>query len=140
MGFKIVEDIVSGDFVFDAAGNTLEELFTSCAEACFSAMTKLTKVEAADEFSISIEGDDFEELLFNFLSELIYLKDTEKTFFSKFEVSISEDSKSLKSLALGEKIDYDKHEIKTDVKAVTYHKMKIVRIDGGFKVRVILDL
>jgi len=140
MSFKIVEDIVSGDFVFDAFGETLEEMLISCAEACFSATTDLSGVDAIDEFSIVVEGEDLNELLFNFLAELIYLKDTERIFLSKFELKLSDNNSTLKAVARGEKIDYDKHEIKTDVKAVTYHKLEVKQTDSGFTVRVMLDL
>lgn len=140
MSFKIVEDIVSGDFVFDAFGKTLEEMLISCAEACFSATTDLSKVDAINEFSIEVEGEDLNEILFNFLAELIYLKDTERIFLSKFELKLLDNNSILRAVARGERIDYDKHEIKTDVKAVTYHNLKINKTDSGFEVRVTLDL
>lgn len=140
MGFKILEDIVSGDFVFQAFGNTLEELFVCCAEACFSAMTELAGVEPQDEFTIDLEADNIDDLLFDFLAELIYLKDAEKIFLSEFDIDIDADNVSIKSVARGEKIDYNKHEIKTDVKAVTYHNLRIAKTAEGYEVKVILDL
>lgn len=140
MGFKIIEDIVSGDFVFQASGNTLEELFASCAEACFSAMTELAGVEPIDGYRVDVEADNIDDLLFNFLAELIYLKDTEKIFLTKFDIDIDVDNVSLKSIARGERIDYNKHQIRTDVKAVTYHDLQIKKPRDGFEVKVILDL
>ena len=140
MGFKILENIVSGDFAFEASGETLEDLFTSCAEACFSAMAELSKVEQLIDYSIDISADSLDDLLVDFLSELIYLKDAEKIFFSRFDIDIDTDNISLNAVARGEKIDYNKHEIKVDVKAATYHNLEIKRVEKGFKVKVILDL
>jgi SHS2 domain-containing protein len=61
-------------------------------------------------------------------------------FLSKFDIDIDVDDLSLKSIAWGERIDYNKHEIKTDVKAVTYHNLQIKKLQKGFEVKVILDL
>ena len=140
MGFKILENIVSGDFAFEASGETLEDLFTSCAEACFSAMAELSKIEPKIDYSINISADNLDDLLVDFLSELIYLKDAEKIFFSRFDIRIDNDNISLNAVAQGERIDYNKHDIKVDVKAATYHNLEIKRVEKGFKVKVILDL
>jgi len=140
MSFKVIEDIVSGDFAFEASGNTIEELFESCAQACFSAMTELSGVDAVSDCPVNVSAENLDDLLFNFLAELIYLKDTEKIFFSEFDINIDVINVSLNSVARGERIDYTKHDIKTDVKAVTYHNLKVERTEKEFRVRVILDL
>ena len=123
MGFKILENIVSGDFAFEASGETLEDLFTSCAEACFSAMAELSKIEPKIDYSINISADNLDDLLVDFLSELIYLKDAEKIFFSRFDIRIDNDNISLNAVAQGERIDYNKHDIKVEVKAATYQNL-----------------
>jgi SHS2 domain-containing protein len=138
--FEIRDDIASADFIFDAYGDSLNELFVSCATACFSAMTDLETVAPIKEFSIELNGDNAEELLYGFISEIIYLKDIEKIFLSAFDVDIAPDRKSLKAVVTGEPIDYDKHTIKTDVKAATYHELEISKLDGGFKAHMVLDL
>ena len=138
--FKIVEDIPSADFIFDAFGESLDELFANCAEACFSAMTDIDKVERLNSFNVEVTGETAVDLLYSFISELIFLKDTENVFLSRFEIEIDKTGKSLKAVARGEKIDYDKHEIKTDVKAATYHDLHIRKEEGRFVVRMILDL
>lgn len=140
MSFEVIEDLVSGDYAFVARGKDLGELFSSCAEACFSAMTDLSKVDPVLSRAVNIGADNLEDLLFNFLAELIYLKDTEKLFFVKFDMEFGANNYSLKAVAHGEAIDYNKHEIRTDVKAVTYHNLEVRKTDGGFEARVILDL
>jgi SHS2 domain-containing protein len=138
--YVIVEDLASGDFIFDAFGETLSDLFVACAEACFSAMTDIDRVMPSKRYSIELREENQEELIYAFISELIYLKDTEKTFFSSVDVDVSPDGRSLKAVAVGEVIDYNKHLIRTDVKAVTHHDLRIRRADGGFMTRMILDL
>jgi SHS2 domain-containing protein len=138
--FEIVEDLASADFIFDAYGQTLEDLFKACATACFTAMTEIEPVEPIKEYNLMVDGEDLNELLYNYIAELIYLKDTEKSFFSYFEIHIAEDKKSLSSVVRGEPIDYDKHVIKTDVKAVTYHDLNITERNGEYVTRMVLDL
>jgi SHS2 domain-containing protein len=138
--FRIVEDISSADYVFDAWGESLEALFRACALACFSAMTDPALVEQSTTREFEVTADNIEDLLYNFMAELIYIKDADKLFLSRFEIDIADDLKSLKAVVAGEPIDYNKHVIKTDVKAVTYHGLHVRNEDGRFVVRMILDL
>jgi SHS2 domain-containing protein len=87
-----------------------------------------------------VDGEDTNELLYNFIAELVYLKDTEKSFFSYFEIRIDEDQKSLNAVVRGEPIDYNRHVIKTDVKAVTHHGLNIAKREDEYVTRMILDL
>ena len=138
--FKIVEDIPSAAFIFDAFGASLDELFANCAAACFFATTDIEKVEPLNSFNVEVAGETADDLLYSFISELIFLKDSENVFLSRFEIEIDNTEKSLKAVVRGEKIDYDKHEIKTDVKAATYHDLHIRKEEGRYVVRMILDL
>jgi SHS2 domain-containing protein len=138
--YKVCDDFATADYIFDAYGDTLNELFAACAAACFHAITDLEKVQPLKVLKFEIKADNIEDLLFSFISELIYLKDTEKLFLSEFDIDISPDRKILKAVVAGEPIDYDKHTIKTDVKAATYHNLKIDKTDSGYKVRMLLDL
>jgi SHS2 domain-containing protein len=137
---QVIEDHASADFVFDAWGNTPSDLFEACAVAAFGVMTDLSTVEINTERIVELAAEDINDLLYAFISELIYLKDAEKTFFREFQISVSSDNKSLTALVKGERIDYHRHIIKTDVKAVTYHGLNIVLENNCFKTRMILDL
>ncbi len=138
--FEICENVASADYLFDAYGRDLNELFAACAWACFSAMTNPEKVRPSSEFTLELQGESVEELLYNFISELIYLKDAKKIFLSAFDVTIASDNSSLNAVVAGESIDYNMHTIKTDVKAATYHDLRIEKIDGGYKAHMLLDL
>ena len=139
-GFTIVEELASADFIFDAFGDSLDELFLNCARACFFAMTDSDLVNPADSFSFEVRGETPEDLLYSFISELIFLKDSEIVFLSRFEIEIDKSGKLLKAVVWGERIDYNKHTIKTDVKAATYHDLRIREQHGRYSVRMILDL
>jgi SHS2 domain-containing protein len=137
---EIIEDHASADFVFDAYGDTPADLFEACAMVTFEVMTDLERVDINIERVIELTADDINELLFAFISELVYLKDVEKTFFREFQITIADDNKSLTALVKGERIDYERHIIKTDVKAVTYHALDVVKENNRWKTRMILDL
>jgi SHS2 domain-containing protein len=136
---RIIEDGATADFEFEATADSLESLFAECGKAVFMAITDIGLIEARLPVEFTISAESHEDLLFSFLSELIFLKDTKRMLFSEFDIEIS-GNYSLYCKAMGEPINQLKHQPRIDVKAATYHKMKIVETDSGFEVRVILDL
>lgn len=138
--FKLVEDTTSADYVFDAFGISINELFANCSLACFSAMTDPARVDPVKSFKLEVKGDTIEDLLYNYIAELIFIKDAEKVFLSQFDIDISPDNTILKAVVRGEPIDYNKHIIKIDVKAVTYHDLHVRVEKEGYSARMILDL
>ena len=140
-GYKYLDEIAPADQAFEAWGNTLEELFSSCAKATFEVVTDLSIVESEKSFPLNIEAETLEELLYLFLSEIIYLKDTERSLFSKFDLRIDAGKEfRLSGKVSGETIDSEKHVLKTDVKAVTYHQFQVKKRNDGYYARVVLDL
>jgi SHS2 domain-containing protein len=138
--FRFLEDVAIADAAFEAYGDTLEELFESCALATFEVMVETKGVEQKRKEVIEIKDLDLENLLFDFLSELIYLKDTQKIFFSKFDLNITKNKGYLLAGTLwGDNIDYSKQEIRQDVKAVTYHLLEVKKVEDEWKALVILD-
>ena len=138
--FRVVEDTTSADFVFEAYGISTNELFANCALACFYAMTDPAIVDPVKSYKLEVKGQTIEDLLYNYMAELIFIKDTEKVFLSQFDVDILPDNTALKAVVRGALIDYNKHIIKTDVKAVTYHDLHVRADKEGYSVRMILDL
>ena len=138
-GFKVIEDGASADYEFEATAQSIEELFETCGQATFAAMTEIEKVKPAAEIKFEVQAATLEDLLFSFLSELVYIKDTQRLFLSKFDVAI-DSPYHLTCRARGERIDENRHVIKTDVKAATYHEMKISKTDSGYYAHAILDL
>lgn len=138
--FRFLEDIAIADAAFEAYGDSLEELFESCALATFEVMVDTKNVKPEQKEEIKVKGSNLEDLLFDFISELIYLKDAHRVFFSKFDLHIKKDKEyALDGAVWGEKIDYQTQEIRRDVKAITYHMLEVKKIDQGWKAQVILD-
>jgi len=142
MKFKFLEELAIADVAFEAYGKNLGEAFGNAALATFEVQTDTKKVKAKVSKNVKIEAENKEALLFDWLSELLYLRDVKSMFFSKFDVKISEKNKRfvLIAKAYGEKINRKKHELKTEVKAVSYQLMQIEEKTGKCRVRVILDV
>ncbi|MCK4428357.1 MAG: archease [candidate division Zixibacteria bacterium] len=139
--YKFLEDRAIADAAFEAEGESLEELFEACAQATFEVMAETKTVEPRNSEEIQLRSDDLEELLFNWLAELIYLKDLKTTVFSKYEIKIEKpDGYKLHASVWGEPIDAEKHKVKVDVKAVTYHLLEVKKTDDKWTAKVILDI
>jgi SHS2 domain-containing protein len=139
--YRFLQDMAIGDAAFEAEGESLEELFEACAQATFEVMAETKTVEARDQEEIRLESEDLEGLLFNWLAELIYLKDLKVTAFSKYRIKIDKpNGYRLEASIWGEPIDVKKHKVKVDVKAVTYHLLEVKNKDNMWTAKVILDI
>lgn len=141
--FRVLEKLSTADVAFEVYGKTLVELFENAAEALFSVMADLSKVAPLKERYFTLEGRRVEELLFDFLSELIFLKDVEGMVFSKFKVEIKSLSVTRYSLSAeiwGEGINPETQQLKVDVKGVTMHQFEIKEMEEGFRARMVFDV
>ena len=141
MPYRFLEDIACSDAAFEAEGSTLEELFRDAATAAFEVMADIKTVKPLLTREIMLENEAVDGLLIDWLSELVFLKDSESLLFSVFDVNIRKnDVYVLKGMAKGEKIDRDKHNLRSDVKAVTYHLLEVKKTEDKWVARVVLDI
>jgi len=120
-------------------GEDLRSLFENAGEAFFHLITDLKKVRRRVERRIHIEGESLDRLMVDWLSELLYLHDVENFLFKGFEVeSVGEDG--LKAIVRGEPFQEGIHVIKTEVKAVTYHRIEVRQRNGHWRAQIIFDL
>ncbi len=139
--YKYRDDIAHADIAFEVVADKLDEVFSETAKAMFNVMVDLNDVEEKVKKQIKLENTDLERLFFDWLSELVYIKDTEYMLFKKFDVKISQ-TKGYKLIAsiYGEKVDRKKHKLKVDVKAVTMHKFSLKKKDNKWNALVVLDI
>lgn len=143
MPYKFLEDIAIADVAFEATGKTLRELLESSALAVTNTMVKeLDSIEHKVEKKFTVKGENTEKLLFNFLQELIFLKDAELLLFNRFSLDIvpKKNKFKLSVRAYGEKLDMKKHELLVDVKAVSMHRFEVKETKNGWVASVILDV
>lgn len=129
----------TADIGIDVFGDTLQDLFSNAGFALFDIITDLSTVECKVKHSLNIVGVDKEQLLVNWLSELLFLHDVNNLLFKNFCVNQLSDYQ-LNADVSGEVFDEKRHIIKTEVKAVTYHNLSIIQKDQQWKTRIIFDL
>jgi SHS2 domain-containing protein len=120
--FTLIEH--TADIGLTAYGKNLAEAFSNAAYGLFSIITDLRKVRKHESRVVELEEKDPEDLLFEWLNHLIYLFDAEGLIFRECDV-LEFDGQKMKALCCGEKVDPGRHEIKTGVKAATYHMLKV---------------
>ncbi len=141
MTFQYLEEIATADVAFRAKAATIEELFIECALATFEAMVNTKKVRVRTSKEFTLESMELEELLIEWLSRLVFFKDAEGLVFSKFDVRIKKNKLyRLTGRAGGEEVDMERHELRSDVKAVTYHRFELREKEGGWEATVVLDI
>jgi SHS2 domain-containing protein len=129
------------DGKFQAFGTTLEEALGNAALAMSSFMWDWSKVEPRVRHFVHVRAIDREQLLVKFLGETIYLFETKRFLLGKVDgLRIRQEFEgfSLEALLGGDTLS-DRYELFGDVKAVTYHELKIEEC-GGFTVQVVVDL
>lgn len=129
---------VTADIGFKAYGENLNEAFENAGIAMFNVITDVRNVVSSKEISFEISSQDYVALLYDYLEELLFFHEVEFMLFGEFHVEIDENL-HLKATIKGEEINWDKHERKTEIKAITFHKME-VKVDNPVELRAILDL
>ncbi|RLG70581.1 MAG: hypothetical protein DRO11_06000 [Methanobacteriota archaeon] len=137
-----MDDVAIADVALEATGASLEEMFVSAAKALAEVSVSPETVEARLTREIRLRHSSVEGLLYDFLSELIFLQDVEAFAFKDFDVEIQrvDDDYHLVARVKGEPIDPGKHKLRTGVKAVTYHLFQVFRERDGWRARVVLDV
>ncbi len=116
----------------------VNSLYKNAALAFFDLLTGLEKIEVKKEITLHAEGSDLEELMVNWLSELLFLFDSEGWLFRDFQLELQDTS--ISATAMGETFDPEKHEIYHYIKAVTYHMLEVKKDERGWVARVIFDI
>ncbi len=126
----------TADVGIAAYGKSMNTLFENAAAGMFSLITDLRRVRAVGEYRISMKADTPEDLMVAWLSELLFLHETQRLLFKRFEVKVKKNSLTAK--IDGEVMDRGRHHLHMVVKAVTYHMMDVNPKKGV--VRVIFDI
>ena len=113
----------TADVGIRAYGRTASELFENAAAGMFSLIADLSAVQPVGEEEVRLQAESLPELLVRWLSEILFLHETQKVLFSEFHVRIR--GRTLEGRARGETIDKRRHELKLAIKAVTYHRLSV---------------
>jgi len=122
-------------------GETLEDLFINSASALFALLLDY-KPQALKQKNIRMEADSREELFANWLNELISQFFADKFLPGQYNLSINSKSKpySLEGNIIGQDFNPYENKINLEIKAATYHNLKIAYRNGGYMAEVIFDV
>lgn len=129
----------TADIAFKVWGKTREELFANAARALTDCMVETCDGVATQTVFVQLEAESFEELLVKWLSEVLYSFETQELVGLGFTVSCCE-LKLFKASIHGVKWEPAKQPLKTQIKAVTFHELKIEKNADRYEVQVILDV
>jgi SHS2 domain-containing protein len=140
-GYEFLEH--TADAYIAAYGRDLAEAFENAAVAMFDVMTEVKTVNPRLQDSVTAEGEDEYSLLYSWLEALLIKSETDQMLYSKFkilEIARTASGLRLEARIWGEKFDPKKHLQKVGVKAVTYHRMEILKEPGRVTLKFILDI
>ncbi|MBD2774152.1 archease [Iningainema tapete] len=143
MPYEFLEDIATADIAFRATGKDLPEVFAAAGDATINVMIEdLDSIEPNVTRTFSLEDDALDLLLFNFLQELVYYKDSELLLLRAQQIQFEEKNGNhqLSAVLQGEKLDRSRHQQRVDVKAVTLHRFQLEKTSDGWTAMVILDI
>jgi len=117
-------------------------MLSNAALALFNSMIDTATVQAKETWKVELSGPDLETLAYNWLSELVFLFETEFAVFSTFDVNLHQTNDSDWSLQAsigGERIDHSRHAFDNEVKAVTLHEFEVKK-NEFWCIQVVLDV
>lgn len=129
---------VTADIGFKSYGKNLNEAFENAGLAIFNIISDTKDITPVNEISFNITSEDEVSLLYDYLEDLLFYHEVEFMLFCDFNVEIDE-KLNLKATIKGEPINWDKHERKTEIKAITFHKMHVKKTDI-VELQAIVDL
>ncbi|MBI4377515.1 MAG: archease [Nitrospinae bacterium] len=140
MNIKNFEEFeTTADIGIIAYGEDMKSLFSNAAEGLLSLIADGGSIDEPESFSINVTARDREGLLVKLLNEIIYIKDTNGFLGKRFTINYLNDN-NLKGDIYGEIYNPGKHQILSDVKAATYHNLKIEKVGEVWQVRIIFDV
>jgi SHS2 domain-containing protein len=131
----------TADIGLRVRAKALEELFCEAGVGLFSLIVSNVETVRSDErvdISIAAREGELDFLLFDWLNELLFTFDSKKMLLARFDVSIRDSQ--LKAVAWGEPLDPTRHRLEHEVKAITYHGLKVTQEADSWEAEVILDI
>ena len=134
--FEYIEH--TADIGIRAFGKSLPELFENAALGMAHVFAEPGKATKDETYTVEVEAKDLEELLVNWLNEILYRFNKNKIIPASAKIEHI-DNNRLKGTVNGEKYDSSRHNLKREIKSTTYHMLKIKKKDF-WEATVIFDV
>ena len=129
----------TADLGLRARAPDLNTLFAEAAACLFSAvLDNVGEIRPNQQVEIAVPGTDREFLLYDWLRDLLREADERGMVFGRFAVTVTDTG--LTGTAWGEPLDRDRHQLSREVKAITYHELKVEQTADGWLAEVIIDI
>jgi SHS2 domain-containing protein len=135
--FEIIDH--TADIGIIAYGADIKEVFANAALGLFNLMADLTDLDENLKREVGMSAEDIEVLLVEWLNELIYISEVDHVIFKRFEISELSNN-SIKATCFGQKLESSQHRLKREIKAATYHMLKIDKENNSYKAQIIFDI
>jgi SHS2 domain-containing protein len=129
----------SSDLAVKIFGKSQAELFANSGFALFDLLTHIERVETGEQLTLEVEGADPDDLMVNWLRELLYLYQRSGYLLKEFVVKEVKDT-YIRGEVSGEKFDPDRHEIQREISAVVSHQSRMEKTGDRWTAQVVLEL
>ena len=129
--FRVVSDRAKkGEVSLEINGQDLDQLFANSAKAVEQTLVAPQEIKKAQIRNVNLQAKNIPELLFQFLSDIVFLKETYQLLFSQYEISVNQKAVSLAGKLKGEQFDPKRHRL----------RMAVIGIKkGGFVLKKVGD-
>lgn len=135
--FEVIDH--TADIAIKVYGGTLKELFENAALGMFNIIADLEGIKSSVEIEVKIEAPDEEELLIEWLEELLHNFYTKNIIFSEFKIA-ELTSVNLSAKVKGRFIGENRNRLKSEIKAATRHELKINRVNNKYETQIVFDV
>lgn len=129
----------TADIGFKVRGKNLAELFANAAFGLTDSMVVIGEIKPDQTVTVQLQAENLEELLVKWLEEVLFLFETKNIAGLEFQIKFC-DKNSLRADIKGVDWDEQKQPLKTQIKAVTFHGLEVVKTKEGYEAQIILDV
>ena len=129
----------TADFGIQVFGADAKDLFANAAFALFDLITYVDALKGLNEHEVHITGDDWPDTMVNWLRELLYLWTCKELLVKTTDIFYLTEHE-LTAKVNFDPYDPDRHEIKNEIKAVTYHQIQVEKRPSGWESKIIFDV
>ncbi|OED29663.1 archease [Methanosphaera sp. WGK6] len=132
----------TADIGIEVKTNNLNDAYIQSTLATLNLITDIDKIKPIITKKIFIKSEDEYGLLYDWVTEILILLNSEDFMTSKYDINIRKEDNYyiLEGTLSGDIYDTNRYNYKTEVKAITYHKMKISKEDNIYNIRFIVDI
>jgi SHS2 domain-containing protein len=137
MHYKLINH--TADLGIHVFGTDPVELFANAAFATFDMLTEIDSLKSLKTTNLKVTGDDWSDLMVNWLRELLYLWNGKELLVKKAQILALSENELSANVEL-DPFDPERHEIKIEIKAVTYHQIQVSSSPQGWEAKIIFDV